>query len=63
MDEFSMLYDEWTSCEIEKIEKNYTAKELVLLAEMKYQEEGCKEKTKNLISSMIRHWQYIRRSQ
>ena len=44
MDEFSMLYDEWTSCKIEKIEKNFTAKELSLLAEIKYPEEGCKEK-------------------
>lgn len=43
MDEFNMLYDEWTSCEIEKIEKNFTAKELVLLAEMKYPEKVCKE--------------------
>ena len=31
MDEFSMLYDEWTSCKIEKIEKNFTAKELVVV--------------------------------
>ena len=44
MDEFSMLYDEWTSCKIEKIEKNFTAKELALLAEIKYPEERCKEK-------------------
>ena len=44
MDEFSMLYEEWTSCKIRKPEKDFTAKELILLAQIKYPEEGCKEK-------------------
>lgn len=43
MGEFSMLYDEWTSCKIEKIEKNFTAKELMLLAELKHPQEECKK--------------------
>lgn len=63
MDEFSMLYDEWASCKMEKIEKNFTAKELALLAEIKYQRKGVRKKTKNLISYTTRHWQYIRRLQ
>ena len=44
MDEFSMIYEEWTSCKTVKPEKDFTAKEPILLAEMKYPEEGCKEK-------------------
>ena len=28
MDEFSMLYDEWTSCRAEISEKNYTARDM-----------------------------------
>ena len=36
MDEFSMIYEEWTSCKTVKPEKDFTAKELILLAEMKY---------------------------
>ena len=41
MDEFSRIYEEWTSCKTVKPEKDFTAKELFLLGVMKYPEEVC----------------------
>ena len=43
MDEFDMLYDDWMSCKIKKIERNFTAKEFVALAEIKYPKDQSKE--------------------
>lgn len=44
MDEFSILYNDWTICGDREIEKNFTAKDIVKLAEIKYPNGQCKEK-------------------
>ena len=36
MDDFSMIYDDWMTCDEVKIEKTFVAKEMVVLAQMKY---------------------------
>lgn len=47
MDEFSSVYDEWMIYKPVEIEKNFTAKDMVILAKMKYPNGQCKEKDEN----------------
>lgn len=43
MDDFSMIYDDWMTCDEVKIEKTFVAKEMVVLAQMKYPNKNSNE--------------------